>query len=508
MMQTFLERYKEKIAGVLSFFDRVIVTGTLPDICYAQGMSFFLKHLDIRIFDYTKWAAPLREKMRENAEKLASESKVPIQFLRRSNQDKEEIVAKIVKERGEAPGLVAILSAMERCQSYEPWHDKKTHETFLRYDEGKCLHYYFYFILEDWGLCYLRVPTWAPFRLQFYFNGHNALAAILRKHGIGFKLADKAFIEVEDWDKAQRLAESLRPEALHRLLDKLARTYCPVIRQFPQGYHWSLMQVEYSTDVVFRKQSDLAPLYEELSRTVIHAVKPDKAATFLGRKLNGNFAGETGNRFSTRIEGTCIRHTMDSASIKMYDKFHLVLRIETTVNDVSFFKHYRQVEHRDGSDDLKVAPVKKSIYSLPILRQLMGACNERYLEFLGAIEDPSVSHKELDKISRPVHDGQRSARGFNFFHGGDAEILHTLLRGEFAISGFRNQDLRRHFAHRSSHEISRLLKRLRIHGMIKKICNTRKFYLTKFGRRMGVMALKIKEMFMIPVLRGLAACES
>ena len=47
----------------------------------------------------------------------------------------------------------------------------------MRYKDGKCLHYYFYFIDAEFGLCYLRVPTWAPFRLQFYCNGHNWLAA-------------------------------------------------------------------------------------------------------------------------------------------------------------------------------------------------------------------------------------------------------------------------------------------------------------------------------------------
>ena len=54
--------------------------------------------------------------------------------------------------------------------------NKRTHETFLKPTTGKCLHYYFYFIDEELGLCYLRVPTWCPFRLQFYFNGHSWLA--------------------------------------------------------------------------------------------------------------------------------------------------------------------------------------------------------------------------------------------------------------------------------------------------------------------------------------------
>jgi hypothetical protein len=75
---------------------------------------------------------------------------------------------------------VHIISAMEACSSYKPWYDKNTGRTFLKPDSGKCLHYYFYFIHPELGLCYLRVPTWCPFRLQFYFNGHNLLASKLR----------------------------------------------------------------------------------------------------------------------------------------------------------------------------------------------------------------------------------------------------------------------------------------------------------------------------------------
>jgi hypothetical protein len=71
----------------------------------------------------------------------------------------------------------------------------------------------------------------------------------------------------------------------------------------------------------------------------------------------------------------------------MYDKLGRVLRIETTSNNVTFFKHYRKVEHRDGTWTMKNASVKKSIYSLPVVAELMRAANRRYLEFLSA---PSV----------------------------------------------------------------------------------------------------------------------
>ena len=49
-----------------------------------------------------------------------------------------------------------------------------------------------------------------------------------------------------------------------------------------------------------------------------------------------------GNRYNVRIEGTRVRHSMGMASIKMYDQFGPILRIETTAQDVSFFKHYRE----------------------------------------------------------------------------------------------------------------------------------------------------------------------
>jgi hypothetical protein len=104
-------------------------------------------------------------------------------------------------------------------------------------------------------------------------------------------------------------------------------------------------------------------IYGNLIRTAIHTVKPDDIATFLGKKLNGNYQDEMGNRYNVRIEGTRVRHSMGMASIKMYDKFGHILRIETTTKDVSFFKHYREVEQRNGEAVMKFAPMKKTIYS-------------------------------------------------------------------------------------------------------------------------------------------------
>lgn len=498
-MGKFCDRYFDQIQGVLSVYDRVIVQGTLPVVCHANGMTSLLYAEKIRIFDYPSYAKRLRDQVRENVAAIAKSNQMEIEHISKRNIRKEALVQKILKERGEAPGLVHIISAMESCPAYTPWHNKKTHKTYLKPTEGKCLHYYFYFIDKELGLTYVRVPTWCPFRLQIYFNGHNWLAGVLKQQGIDFELLDNALVNIADYQRAQEEADKFDVRRLHQRLDQFAETYCPVFKQFGVNYHWSVMQVEYATDVVFKRQRDLQPIYERLTRTAIHAVKPEQIATFLGKKLHPRFEGEMGNRFSTRIEGTCIKHYMGKVSIKMYDKYHLVLRIETTVNDLSFFKHYREVEHRDGTSEMKWAPMKKGIYSLRYLQRILWAANRRYLDFLASLDDPSIGVHKLEKITRKVIQKGRTLKGFHFLVQEDQSIFQALLAGEFNIGGFRSGTLRNKLPGKSSGQVSRILKRLRVHGLIKKVGRTYKYYLTNFGREVIAMALKLKEMVVIPL---------
>jgi hypothetical protein len=96
--------------------------------------------------------------------------------------------------------------------------------------------------------------------------------------------------------------------------------------------------------------------------------------------------------------------------------------------------------------------------------------------------------------------GGRSYRGFNLFDSDDDTLLRVIARGEFNISGLQNKALRRHLPQKNSGQVSRLLKRLRIHGLIKKIGHTYKYYLTRFGKEVITAGLKIRELVLIPQL--------
>jgi hypothetical protein len=500
------DRYATHIRGVLSCFDRVLITGTLPAICHAQALTRELNRRRILIFDFTKFAEPLRDAIRDNAERVARENGLTIEFIRKIGAfRKEDRIQEILAERGTHPGLVHIFSAIETCASFQPWHDKRSGKTFLKPDSGKCLHYYFYFIDPDLGLCHLRVPTWAPFRLQFCMNGHNWLASRLKRLKIGFRLVDNAFDDIDDFERAQQIADRLKPQTLHRKLDRFARQFCPAASEFTGGYHWSLMQIEYATDIVFKRRDDLAPLYDHLVRTAVHTVRAEHVATFLGKKLDPRYLGEVGNDFNTRIQGTRIRHRMGPVALKMYDKFGRVLRIETVANDVSFFKHHRTVEHRDGSSETKLAPVRKTVYSLGVVAGLLRASNRRYLEFLSSLDDDTAGRQHLERLSRPTRDQKRSYRGLNFFDANDRALLLTLTRGEFNLRGFQVRDLRRFLEHLSGPQLSRQIRRLRMHRLVKQVRGTYKYYLTRLGRRAIAAALRLREGSVIPALAGLPA---
>lgn len=67
MGQSLADRYDNRLAGMLSCYDRVVITGTLPGVCYADGMTRFLHANGIRIFDYPQFAMNARANPSERA---------------------------------------------------------------------------------------------------------------------------------------------------------------------------------------------------------------------------------------------------------------------------------------------------------------------------------------------------------------------------------------------------------------------------------------------------------
>jgi hypothetical protein len=196
-----------------------------------------------------------------------------------------------------------------------------------------------------------------------------------------------------------------------------------------------------------------------------------------------------------------LKHSFGPASVKLYNRPGGILRLEMTTYDVSFFKHYRQVVHQDGTKEQCLAAMKKSIYSLRELAQLMQAGVRRYSQWLASLREHTVGQREATRLGQPAHDPQgRSYRGFNPFLEQDERVLQILLRGEHALAGVTARRLRSLLAGWTRGRVSRLLKRFRLHGLLRKIGHTYTYHLTPLARRVVIAVLDIKNTMMIPHL--------
>ena len=106
------------------------------------------------------------------------------------------------------------------------------------------------------------------------------------------------------------------------------------------------------------------------------------------------------------------------------------------------------------------------------MAEILQTVNKRYLKFLSAIEPPEAGVKKLPSLTHTHHDDKdRRYKGFNLLAQEDTSLFRLLLDGQFVIQGFCNKGLRQHFTDKNSSQITRLLKRLRVHGLIKQVGN-------------------------------------
>jgi predicted transcriptional regulator len=122
------------------------------------------------------------------------------------------------------------------------------------------------------------------------------------------------------------------------------------------------------------------------------------------------------------------------------------------------------------------------------------------LEFISAFDNKEAGRKRLDKVTRSKQENNRNYKGFNLFCREDLSLLLTVLRGEYNISGFRNKDIRMRIPGFNTGKVSRLIKRLKVFGLIKKAGKTYKYYLTRLGKELIISAEKLKETVLIPVM--------
>jgi hypothetical protein len=345
-----------------------------------------------------------------------------------SAQSKEEFVRSLPAAEQPGPnGLLAVLSCVEPCHSYDVHRNARTKHLELRPAVRKCLHQYFDLDHPTYGPMHLRVQTWVPFQIKVVFNGREWLARQLDAAGIGYLKKDNTFLAIEDFERAQALLTAQLQVNWPLVLDELVQQFHPVHAEWmpatsPVGYYWSVEQSEWATDLVFDSPTELQALDPRLVHHGITTFGSRDVLRFLQQKVpaqggvHGNFAGEVVSDLKARTEGVRIKHASGLNSVKMYDKQGQVLRVETTIQQADGLRVYRPVGD-DPAGALKWQELRKGVADLHRRCELSQAANERYLEALAAVDSPVPrllrllrTHGLIQKIPK-THRYQVTTRG-------------------------------------------------------------------------------------------------
>lgn len=501
-MQRFIQRFSDKITGVLSGFDRLVLRGTLRQIIYARGMKGFLWHRQVLLKDFGPYVESVTKQLKEASCQAALAQKRPIIYVRSSKTDKQAVAEGIASEDRIRKGLIAILTCVEPCMSYQVFPNPKSQKLDLELRQRKCLFLYHYLIDPQFGFMNARIQTWFPFNIQICLNGREWLARQMDQAGIRYRRLENCFPWIEDFEKAQKLMHQQLRTAWRSTLDQFARMLNPIhgriFKGFPIRYYWSVFENEWATDLAFESPEALARIYRPLVLHAMTTFSSRDVMRFLGRKVRSDFKGEVVSDFKDRPEGVRIKHRVGKNSIKLYDKFGRVLRTEFTMNDPRDFKAYRPRENDPGGP-CKWRPLRHGIADLHRRSQVSQAANERYLDALAAADTSTPIGDLLRTICTPTTYHGKPIRALRPWSQEDVDLFRAVSRGEFSVNGFRNRDLQPFLfksapaslkeRQRRGARVSRLLRMLRAHHLIQKVTSTYRYVLTPKGSQIMTAVL-------------------
>jgi hypothetical protein len=506
-MERFLERHQGIVTGVLTGFDRILFRGTLRSISYVEALQRFLNCHSILYKDFGHFAQDISQRIKDRALKVAEQAGRPYIYVGSSSLSKEAIALNIARDDRVTEGLICVLGCVEPCQSFAMRKDRGTKTRHLVPAQRKCLHFYFYYLDREFGLMHVRLESWLPCSIQVYVNGREYLAQRLQKAGIGFEKHDNCFTQIDDVGRAQEMLDSLVNRKWERFLNALARRVNPLLDADSgldlRGYYWTIRQSEVATDVMFRDAAALKAIYPHLVRHAIQEFRCKDVLRFLGRRLTSAKTEEVTSEMRELVEGIRVKHRLGENSIKMYDKQGSVLRIETTINNPRPFRALREMI-RDGQPCLEWLPMRKGLADIARRVEISRAANQRYLEALAVVGEPSPTKEVLDPVSEPVRKEGRSYRPLRPIAPEDNDLFAAVLRGEHVADGFRNRDIREVIApgvkpgsargRTITGRITRYIGLLRAHGLIRKVPRTQRYRITPKGHHVMTTALKLREL--------------
>lgn len=497
-MSKLINACKESIVGILRGFDRIIFQGKFRCLQYADGVQQFLSSRNILFKNANSWVQEQTKRITLDVEQIAvAETGRGITPLASSRQRKEDLARARQRELGLESGLIGAWSCVEECKSFRI-RPAQGRPVMVPYDT-RCKHLYLYFDDPTYGFMSLRLQTWFPFMIQIAMNGREWLGRSLSRASVDHKRHHNKIIHCADFAKAQFL---LSQQAQRSNWQRILRGFVPTI--FPgldevvgnrMAYSWYTWQSEWATDLIFK---DVRAVHRHMEGVLEHALATDRSASVMrffdkATNKNGLLRKNANPGILSRMlgfgDGLRLRHWLGGNSVKVYNQFNVV-RVETTINDPGQFK----IPRRTSNDaEVRAVPMRKGVVDMAIRAKVSNSVNDRMLDALEDRSGETVSDILAQIAKRKVVSGRR-VRGLCPFDK-DRDLLQAVARPEWMLKGFSNAQVREQLRTLSRFRaktdkqlagyVTRTIRLLRDHGLIRKYPRQHRYQLNTHGRQLA-----------------------
>lgn len=503
-METFAKLFGSLLALVYHCFDRIVILGHLPLLTRPENIVHFFRDIhQVKIIskevlrqrtdDYRRWV-----------EAFAKKRKIPIEWAEKGVR-KEDYVRPHLRrmERRNQFGVYFILKSMELGPSFRsalprfPVDDP--HYRILARQRSRYTHYYFYIRDEVLGPIALCVGSFLPFSITYYLNGHSFIERQLQRAGIEFRKDDNAFLWVADAQALQAAADRFSAQIIQKQLDHWTWVVGPKFSRKDRAAinlsrHYSLQQVEYARNFVFRRNSPIHKLFERSCDLGLFRLTADKLSQMFGFRLHKRMPGKLATVLENMEHGHhVLRACGKNAVLRMYEKFTTFLRLEVL------------------SNNLKDFGLKKSLDNLETVRHTLAAVTDRFAQFEGQALDVHVDFPLFQRLALPIPAGNTKIPGIKIQDTRLLRLMEVLLHRGTQLGGWRSRQI--HQAILSSFQLSLAnytltqlrydLRKLKAHGLLERDGQRYAYRLTDKGIRVALMFILFHQRICGPLANSL-----
>jgi hypothetical protein len=473
--------------------DRMYLNAVVPLLQNERGIAWFFREYRGHAFASSALMAPITRAFVEAMEDFARSQDLDVVSFEKK-QRKEDVAAEYrARFRGEE-GVLFVGKAQEKVSTFRT-ERRRNPKTGASYSTAMVNQYYFYALDRDFGPFFLKFCSYFPYNAKLCINGHEYVKRQLAQRQIRYEALDNGVLTCQDPVTLQKICDDLSANKIDALFRKwLRRMPHPfTAKDRAQGirYELSILQAEFSLTQVLDRPVTGRVFFEEVIRENLDLGRPDQVQLIFDRRIVRKGRHSTPGRFRTRVitEGVYPSLHVDykTTRIKQYHKQGRALRTETTINNTNDFS------------------IGKRLHNLPALREVGFRANRRLLDVQRISHDCSIGERGFHTIQRPRRvDGQR-ASALRFEAERVQALLHTLVLFRLLPHGFSNADLRERLEPLLGRRITPGavtydLRRLRLHGLIKRLARSHRYEVTPSGLRYALFFTRSYDRLLRPGL--------